>query len=132
MALMHHGGRSSYDMVKNGKHLRDIRLSQLSAQPHPALNGAMIYSIASLRHQLLQVAIAERISNVPAYALQYNLLLVVTAFETGHNFIQILKFWAQEYSLASQQCRFCDRTVGKRYDCLEETCYSKAHVIVVR
>ena len=85
---MHHGGRSSYDMVKNGKHLRDIRLSQLSAQPHPALNGAMIYSIASLRHQLLQVAIAERISNVPAYALQYNLLLVVTAFETGQNFIQ--------------------------------------------
>ena len=35
----------------------------------PALNGTVIYSVATLLHQFLQVAIAERISDIPPDAL---------------------------------------------------------------
>ena len=51
----------------------------------PALNGPMIHRVASLLHQLFQVTVAERIGQVPADALENDILLVMAAFETDHN-----------------------------------------------
>jgi hypothetical protein len=51
----------------------------------PALNSAVINGIASLLHQLFHVAVAERISHVPADALENDILLVMAAFETDQN-----------------------------------------------
>jgi hypothetical protein len=50
----------------------------------PALNGTVIHGIAAFLHQLLQVAMAERINHVPPHALQNDILLVMAAFETDH------------------------------------------------
>jgi hypothetical protein len=48
---------------------------------NPTLNGTVVYSVATLLHQLFQIAIAERIGHVPAHVLQYDILLVVAAFK---------------------------------------------------
>jgi hypothetical protein len=67
----------------------------------PSLDGAMIHNIASLLHQFLQIAIAEGISDVPPYALQYDILLVVAAFKADHD---LPKFWnSAEDSIAWQE-----------------------------
>ena len=40
-------------------------------------NFDVIHSVIVFMHQLLQIAVAERIGDVPAYALQYDILLAL-------------------------------------------------------
>ena len=51
----------------------------------PALNGAMINGVASLLHQLFQVAIAQSISDIPADTLQDDFLLMMASSKAAQN-----------------------------------------------
>ncbi len=49
-----------------------------------ALNRTVIYLKAALHHDLFDIAIAQRIRQVPTNALEYHLLLKVSSFKADN------------------------------------------------
>jgi hypothetical protein len=47
----------------------------------PAIDGGVVYFEASLGHHLLQIPIAEAVTQIPAHAQQDNLAFEVTPLE---------------------------------------------------